>query len=424
MDEHFVRSQQTFFGPDPQRDQAKERARARIVNAVDAASEDEVLEAEAETWAAGLAEEHALEVPTVDVSVPDVREHKAVDIDCTGAPGITYSLSEAAVIRPGHQMSLSVPYTGNADLLRTYTPSIGMLRIKVDIENGQIVRKWEWPDVKGAEAFNAEVEEYLRELDRGTKAVAEDIDEFNASLRGFALERINERKRTVEAGREFLGGITLPVKRDQDAPQDFEAPPVREQFRERPNPAKKAEGRPPEDPVRSEDLDEFYEHILEIIRAVGRGLERSPGSFADAAEPVLRDHMLVTLNTHYISATYAEAFNREGKTDILIRIFNENAFIGECKWWEGPKALEEALGQLFGYTTWRDSRVALIFYVQAKEVTDIVVKAKETLEARDEFIEWNGKEREGELRCRVKWPEDEKRVATLTALFFHIPKGS
>ena len=31
-------------------------------------------------------------------------------------------------------------------------------------------------------------------------------------------------------------------------------------------------------------MSEFYEHILELIRAVGRGMERSPGSFADAEE--------------------------------------------------------------------------------------------------------------------------------------------
>jgi hypothetical protein len=57
--------------------------------------------------------------------------------------------------------------------------------------------------------------------------------------------------------------------------------------------------------------------------------------------------MLVTLNTHYVGRTYAEAFNRAGKTDILIRVHDRNAFIGECKWWHGPKALNEALDQLF-----------------------------------------------------------------------------
>ncbi|HZY72141.1 MAG TPA: hypothetical protein VFE22_03430 [Edaphobacter sp.] len=63
-------------------------------------------------------------------------------------------------------------------------------------------------------------------------------------------------------------------------------------------------------------LDEFYEHMLDVIRAVGRGPERSPGSFGSGEEEVLRDQMLVTLNTHYRGATYAEAFNREGKTGL------------------------------------------------------------------------------------------------------------
>lgn len=132
--------------------------------------------------------------------------------------------------------------------------------------------------------------------------------------------------------------------------------------------------------------------------------------------------MLVTLNTHYRGATYAEAFNGNGKTDILIRVYDRNAFIGECKWWSGPKALEEALDQLFGYTTWRDSRVALIFYVPTKDIKATIEKANEVLGARDEFVEWQEARYAGEVRCRVRWPDDPDRTATLTAVFVHLPK--
>jgi len=156
----------------------------------------------------------------------------------------------------------------------------------------------------------------------------------------------------------------MPVRRTADAPKAFEAPPLRQ----RATPAKAAQGAPPKAKDLEPQLDELYDHILEVIRSVGRGLERSPGSFAGAPEETLRDHMLVTLNTHYVGAIYAEAFNRNGKTDLLIRVHDRNAFIGECKWWHGPKALHEAFDQLFGYTTWRDSRAALIFYVPTKDV--------------------------------------------------------
>lgn len=134
--------------------------------------------------------------------------------------------------------------------------------------------------------------------------------------------------------------------------------------------------------------------------------------------------MLVTLNTHYRGATYAEAFNREGKTDILIRVYDRNAFIGECKWWAGPKSAEEALAQLFGYTTWQDSRVALIFYVPTKDIAPTIEKAKEVFGASDQFVEWLDAEGDGELKCRVHWPDDPDRTATLTAVFVHLPKES
>jgi hypothetical protein len=218
--------------------------------------------------------------------------------------------------------------------------------------------------------------------------------------------------------REFLGKLSMPVKPAPDAPTSFNAPPLRR--KSTPTTRRRAVSGGAVTEERQPDLGEFYEHILDIIRAVGRGMERTPGSFANVGEETLRDHMVVTLNTHYVGQTYAEAFNRNGKTDILIRVLDNNAFIGECKWWHGPKALHDALDQLFGYTTWRDSRVALVFYVRQKDMSAIVEKARAEMENRPEFIAWDGTQREGELRCRVHWPEDSAREATLTALFFHL----
>jgi hypothetical protein len=51
----------------------------------------------------------------------------------------------------------------------------------------------------------------------------------------------------------------------------------------------------------------------------------------------------------------AEAFNIEGKTDILVRHEGSNLFIGECKVWSGAKGFGETVDQLFRYTGWRDS---------------------------------------------------------------------
>jgi hypothetical protein len=404
-----------LFGASDDRARAFQAAQAQIQRVIDGVSEDELLEADFDRWADELAGEAAVEVPTVRSGDYYMNNLGPKMIDCTGWPGIAYTTLEwGNVIRPGFEFEIHIPVDGPAELLRSRT-RLGGTGIDSDVVDGEIVRVWEWPEVYGTERFEEEVRLYVGEIVTHSTAAAEEIESFNATLREFAAKAMNERRSRVLARREFLGGLKLPVRTAPDAPKAFQAPPLKRIE----TPARRLV----EHPAASEgepELGEFYEHILDVIRAVGRGLERSPGSFSDAGEETLRDHMLVTLNTHYVGRTYAEAFNRAGKTDILIRVHDRNAFIGECKWWHGAKALNEALDQLFGYTTWRDSRVALIFYVRAKGITGVIDKAREELAARGEFSGWEPTTMEGELRCKVTWPDDPQRHAILTALFVHL----
>jgi hypothetical protein len=131
----------------------------------------------------------------------------------------------------------------------------------------------------------------------------------------------------------------------------------------------------------------------------------------------------VSLNELYRGQAGAESFNMCGKTDLLLRVQDHNAFIAECKWWSGPKDMGRALEQLYGYSTWRDSRLALIFFVSTKNPVAVVEKARDTLADRPEFDGWEPTSDERDLRCRLRWPEDTGRVATLTLLFFHFPSS-
>ncbi len=90
---------------------------------------------------------------------------------------------------------------------------------------------------------------------------------------------------------------------------------------------------------------------------MGRAMERMPADFAGRPEQRLRDHLLVALNTQYRGQAGAESFNKSGKADLLLRVQDENAFIAECKWWAGVKTWDARLDQLYGYSTWRDSRL-------------------------------------------------------------------
>jgi hypothetical protein len=138
-------------------------------------------------------------------------------------------------------------------------------------------------------------------------------------------------------------------------------------------------------------------------------------------EEARRQVLLNALNTHYRGEGTAEAFNVSGKTDILIRHEGVNLFIGECKFWTGPKGFRDALDQLFGYGAWRDTKLALIMFVRERDLTAIIEKARAELEAYPQFVQWQEPGIESELRATVNWQGDEQRLADLTVFFVHTP---
>ena len=49
-----------------------------------------------------------------------------------------------------------------------------------------------------------------------------------------------------------------------------------------------------------------------------------------------------------------------------------NVFIAECKFWKGPKAFSEAIDQLLGYATWRDSKTAILVFNRGTETSTVL----------------------------------------------------
>jgi hypothetical protein len=117
---------------------------------------------------------------------------------------------------------------------------------------------------------------------------------------------------------------------------------------------------------------EEYERILVIIKDMSLAMERSPTTFEKLDEQEIRDFFLIALNGHYQGSATGETFNGEGKTDILIRHQNANAFISECKFWKGQKQLLEAIDQLFGYVTWRDTKTAICLFHKDGDLTKVL----------------------------------------------------
>ena len=99
----------------------------------------------------------------------------------------------------------------------------------------------------------------------------------------------------------------------------------------------------------------------------------------------MRIHFLIPLNSQFAGTATGETFNYSGKTDILIRVEDKNIFIAECKFWNGPQSLLDAIDQLLGYTTWRDTKTAIIVFNRNKDFSAVIAAAKETAKRHPKF---------------------------------------
>jgi len=156
-------------------------------------------------------------------------------------------------------------------------------------------------------------------------------------------------------------------------------------------------------------------------------MERNPKTFAKLHEEEIRDHFLVILNSQYEGQATGETFNFHGKTDILIRWEGKNVFIAECKIWQGKKKLQETIDQLLGYTTWRDTKTAILIFNKNKDFSSVLNKidlaAKEHIcYKREASLKSEKLKNETIFSYIFHQPEDKNRELFLTIVAFDVPK--
>lgn len=88
----------------------------------------------------------------------------------------------------------------------------------------------------------------------------------------------------------------------------------------------------------------------------------------------------------------------------------------------GLRGFVDTIDQVFRYTGWRDTKLAAIMFVREKDLTAVIEKAREALQAHDRFVAWGEAAGETELRATMSWPGDERRHADLNVFVVHTPK--
>ena len=407
-------------------DEAIQERKRSLKNDVQRVDVERLLTLDTDTWARELAATYRAEPVVLLVSAMTYDEGPDVHVDVRHEHDRAVRDPSKPAWVPAYSMTLCVPFTGDKSLLELRGYPALQSPPPAHIAEGELRHVVVFahdrePDLKAvADTFVGHINVALG----GQVGI---LAHFNGELERFAAACIEFRKARALEQRERLDSIGIPVRRRTDAPRVFRAPGV--ERRPAPvAPARRDPGVPqPLEPVL---VAEFYEHILSVITAMARGMERQPGDYAAWQEEQLRDALLVILNTHYQGTATGETFQKSGKTDLLVRVEDRNVFVGECKWWSGEQAFggalvssqPSALDQLLSYSTWRDARLALVVFVGRKDMTRVVERARATLEAHTSFRAWEParEEDDGVLHCRVALDGD--RQAALAAVFVHLPR--
>lgn len=267
---------------------------------------------------------------------------------------------------PGTLVEITVPFTGDAEAFRIQPTTYTSAPPRGDVRNNSLVLSVAGTDLE-PQQVRSQIDRTLGEVRQYLGWLRANADGFNRQVRQLARERIDWRRNKLLADRNLVAGLGFPLKERADASRTFTAPEVRRRITPTMPLASTAPYRP--EPILS---SEDYEHILSVMTNMALVMERSPSAFVAIDEEALRSHFLVQLNGHYEGQATGETFNYEGKTDILVRANGKNIFIAECKYWGGPKKLSDTIDQLLGYTSWRDTKTAIIIFNRNKNFSQVL----------------------------------------------------
>lgn len=229
-----------------------------------------------------------------------------------------------------------------------------------------------------ADAIRRQVDRVKQDIDKRVAWANGDLTTFLTEAERSIRTTIAGRKERILNDREVEEALGIPV-RTSEVPR----PPVPARRKQVNLQTRTAQTGFVPEPVLNEAV---YQDVLGAVRAWATSLERTPGTAAKLDEEELRDLLLGNLNTYWQGGAGGELFNGSGKTDILIRHDDRNAFIAECKIWRGPKRVAPALDQLLRYLVWRDSKSALIVFIKTTDPAATIEKLHEAVESHRSHV--------------------------------------
>lgn len=318
-----------------------------------------------------------------------------------------------------YRFEVKVPFTGWSFLFMLRPSERTINHLQVDTPSG---------DSGNVTAlftlFEQNERQFEYEKQRLIDAICVNVPNINRDLAAFKAHVANtfnatyaQKKEKVLSENSFFEKLNLKVETSTD--KIFKVPVVEKKKIPEPVVDKKTEKKYSENPTLPDD---FYNDVLDVIYTFFKSVEKKPSTYQTKDEEGLRDYVLPTLETRYNNLTVTgETFNKGGKTDILLRYKDgTNLFVAECKFWKGEVILHETINQLFDrYLTWRDSKVAIIFFVTNKEFSKVLATIQESVKKHPYFFRENGVRGESSFSYLFHFPTDKGKYVFTEIMAFH-----
>ena len=245
--------------------------------------------------------------------------------------------------------------------------------------------------------------------------VNENVKQYNSQLKSTIFSLLKSYKDKYIKENAFYQAINVKV--DQNTESVYTVPTIKRKVI--PQPLLKEKREFVSEPTMA---NKMYDDVLTIIYQVGKSWEKKPSVYQGKDEESLRDLLLTFLETRYEGTTATgETFNKNGKTDILLKyVDGTNLFIGECKFWHGASEFSKAINQLFDrYLTWRDSKVALIFFVSNNDFTSVIKTVCTEIVKHPYFSSECGGRGESSFSYMFHLPNDKERKVFVEVILLH-----
>ena len=401
----------------------KDNVYGQIMKEIEGNSDDYLLNVSEMEYVKFLTEKYSYTPLYIDLSSEEVATPREIREDLRRYDDI-YTSALYGNYRDGYEITISYSYSGCTDLFHVRPSSFILTSNNISVDDIRhrvsfTIRIYS----QNVDEFNREKQSAFHSSFGNVENINSCINSFNASLESYISKKIKAYKQKLLAKNTFFAAIK--VKKSTDAPVTYGVPSIKKKQVQKPH-------------LTSEGATQFYPEpclemktyndIISEVNQIGKSMERKPSLYEGKDEEGLRDVFVAMLETRFegITAT-GETFNHCGKTDILLKYAEDgtNLFIAECKFWHGKKHFHAAISQLFDrYLSWRDSKTALIMFVNGANFTKVLDSIKESVPEHPYFLSTVNESKESSFSFIFRLPNDVSKKVYFEVMVFNFDKNT